>query len=70
MQVAASKASSASSLRTGRLWASGAEPAGTETNPPAWMMRSKADLSTTRSFTTGKGAALHGSMVTVAPSSK
>jgi hypothetical protein len=54
MQAAASKARSASALGTGMALASGAPPVFTEMKPPAWMMRSKAPRSTTRSLMTGK----------------
>ena len=40
---------------------SGALPVGTETKPPAAMIRSKAPRSTTRSLMTGKARARHGS---------
>ena len=61
MQVAASNARSACSLGAGTEWASGAEPALMEMKPPAWMIRSKAVRSTTRSLMTGKAPARHGS---------
>src|SRR5690606_25269364 len=61
MQVAASKARSASALGTGVACASGAVPVGALMYPPAWMMRSKALRSTTRSLMTGNALARHGS---------
>ena len=42
----------------------------TEMKPPAWMIRSKADRSTTRSRSTGNAVARHGSTVMVSPSLK
>ncbi len=54
----------------GRALASGVPPVLTETNPPAWMMRSKALRSVTKSLSTGKGRARHGSMTMVSPSLK
>src|SRR5579884_2280799 len=57
MHCAASIASSASRLGTGTAFASGALPVRTVMKPPAWMMRSKALRSTTRSFTTGTARA-------------
>jgi hypothetical protein len=62
MQAAASNARSAFRLGTGTAWASGAEPVLTEMKPPAWMIRSKALRSTTRSLMTGNASARHGSM--------
>ena len=62
MQVAASNAASASTFGTGGACASGALPVGTEMKPPASMIRSNAVRSTTRSLTTGKARARHGSM--------
>src|SRR5207249_5607979 len=53
MHVAASKARSASSLRTRMALASGAEPVGALMKPPAWTIRSKALRSTIRSLMTG-----------------
>src|SRR2546423_7861947 len=53
MQAAASIERSASDLETGSEFASGAEPARAEINPPACTMRSSALRSTTKSFTTG-----------------
>src|SRR5690625_1851984 len=70
MQAAASKAASASALGTGVAWASGAEPVLAEMYPPAWMIRSNAERSTTRSLMTGNGSARHGSTVMVSPSLK
>ena len=49
---------------------SGALPVGTETKPPAAMMRSSAPRSTTRSLITGKAFARHGSTTSVSPSVK
>ena len=49
---------------------SGALPVDTEMKPPAWMIRSRALRSTTRSLTRGKAAARQGSMVRVSPSLK
>ena len=46
----------------------GAEPVLTEMKPPAWMIRSKALRSTTRSLMIGKRSARHGSTVIVSPS--
>src|SRR5579859_2763855 len=43
MQVALSKARSASALGTGVACASGALPVGAVTYPPAWMIRSNAE---------------------------
>ena len=48
--------------------ASGAEPVRTEMKPPAWMMRSKAPRSTTRSRMTGKARARNGSTQISSPS--
>jgi len=70
MQAAASMARSASVLGTGMALPSGALPVGTEMNPPAAMMRSKAPRSTTRSLSTGKAVARQGSMVMRSPSLK
>ncbi len=70
MHVAASNARSALSLGTGVACASGAVPVGALMKPPAWMMRSKAPLSTTRSLITGKALARQGSMSMVSPSEK
>jgi hypothetical protein len=61
MHWAASMALSASVLGTGSVFPSGALPVETLTNPPAAMIRSKALRSTTRSLTTGKARARHGS---------
>ena len=68
MHAAASKARSALRFSTGTEWASGAEPVFAEMKPPAWMIRSKEDRSTTRSLMTGKASARHGSMLIVSPS--
>src|SRR5262245_45233375 len=68
MQAAASIARSAFSLGTGRELPSGALPVGALTNPPAAMIRSNADRSTTRSLITGKAAARQGSHVISSPS--
>ena len=54
MQAAASIAVSASVLAMGRALPSGAPPVLTETKPPAWMMRSNALRSVTKSLSTGK----------------
>jgi hypothetical protein len=70
MQVAASKAASASAFGIGVAWASGAAPVGAVMYPPAWMMVSKALRSTTRSLITGKAAARHGSTSITSPSLK
>ncbi len=70
MHSAFSKARSASGFGTGVEWASGAEPVGAVIQPPAWMIRSNAERSTTRSFTTGNAVARQGSMSTVCPSAK
>ena len=56
IQVAASKAISASSFKIRILFASGAFPVFTDINPPAVMIRSKAERSTVRSAITGKGS--------------
>ena len=70
MQVAASNARSAWIFGAGTEWASGADPALMEMKPPAWMMRSNAVRSTTRSLMTGNAPARHGSTSMVAPSAK
>ena len=62
MHAAASIAVSGVRLRHRNALASGAPPVLTETKPPAWMMRSKALRSTTRSLITGNARARHGSM--------
>ena len=49
---------------------SGALPVGTETKPPAWMIRSRALRSTIRSLITGKALARQGSMTSVSPCRK
>src|SRR5439155_133605 len=68
MQAAASIARSASAFGTRSEFASGALPVRAVMNPPAWMMRSKAPRSTTRSLITGKARARHGSIHSSAPS--
>ncbi len=68
MQAAAMNASSAFSLAIGRLLASCALPVLTDTKPPAEIMRSKDERSTTKSFMTGKATARHGSTTMVSPS--
>ena len=70
MQAAASMARSAFGFGTRIALPSGALPVDTETNPPAWMIRSKAPRSTIRSRSTGKAAARQGSMVRRSPSLK
>src|SRR5690606_17175982 len=69
IQVAALKELSASCLLTGIALASMVFPeVFTDINPPACWIRSKEDLSTTKSFITGNALALKGSMVIVSPS--
>ena len=68
MQAAASIARSASCLGIGIEFASGAEPARSEMNPPACTMRSSALRSITRSFTSGNDPTRKGSTVIFAPS--
>ena len=68
MQAAASMARSASRFGTSTVFASGTPPVRTEMKPPAWMMRSNAPRSTTRSLITGKARARHGSIHSSAPS--
>jgi hypothetical protein len=68
IQAAASNAVSATNFGIGIRLASGAEPVSTEMNPPASMIRSNAERSTTRSRTRGKPDARHGSTTMVAPS--
>src|SRR2546429_6231283 len=63
MQAAASNAASASALGIGIALASGALPVGALIYPPASMIRSRADRSTTRSLITGNGLARQGLMV-------
>ncbi len=70
MQAAASIASSAASFGTGTALASGADPVGAVINPPACMMRSNAERSTTRSLIGGNALARNGSTVIVSPSWK
>ena len=53
MQVALSKALSACNFGARLACASGAEPVLTEMKPPAWMIRSIAVRSTTKSLITG-----------------
>src|SRR5690625_7717383 len=66
MQAAASKAASASALGTGVAWASGAEPVLAEMYPPAWLIRPKAERSTTSTLMTGNGTEGSGPTGTVA----
>ncbi len=68
MQVAMLNERDALSRGTGTELASGAEPVLAEMKPPAWIIRSREPRSTTRSLTTGKAVARHGSMVIVSPS--
>lgn len=68
MQAAASNASSAIFLSIGMEFASGAEPVRTSIYPPADMILSNAERSTTRSFTTGNALARNGSIQMVSPS--
>src|SRR5699024_1570460 len=68
MQVAASNAASASVLFTGMEFASGAVPVGAVMYPPAWMIRSKEERSTTRSLITVNGSARQGSTSITSPS--
>ena len=69
IQVAASKALSASCLSIGMALASWVFPEVlTLTKPPACWIRSKEERSTVRSFITGKAFALKGSIVMVSPS--
>src|SRR5206468_11800032 len=68
MQAAASIAKSASCLGIRIEFASGAEPARAEMNPPACTIRSSALRSTTRSFSSGNDPTRNGSTVIVAPS--
>src|SRR5579859_362929 len=70
IQAAAAKAVSALSFSTGMALASTAFPVFTEIYPPAWMIRSNALRSTTRSFSTGKALARQGSTTMVSPSLK
>ncbi len=70
MRAAASIERSLACFGTGMELASDAAPVLTEMKPPAWMMRSKAVRSTTRSLTTGKALAPNGSTVMVSPSLK
>ncbi len=70
MHAAASNARSALRFWTGTEWASGADPVLAPMKPPAWMIRSNAERSTTRSRITGKAVARHGSTVSSAPSEK
>lgn len=68
MHAAALNALSASSLGIGMLLASTEFPVFTEINPPAEMIRSKAERSTAKSFITGKAEARQGSTTIVSPS--
>src|SRR5206468_13046843 len=68
MHAAASMARSESCLGIGIEFASGADPARAEMNPPACTMRSSALRSITRSFTMGNAPTRNGSTVIVAPS--
>jgi hypothetical protein len=68
MQEAASMAFSALSCGMRIELPSTALPVLIETKPPAAWMRSKAERSTTRSFTSGKAFDRKGSTVTTAPS--
>ena len=68
MHAAASIARSALCFGTGIEFASGAEPARAEMNPPACTIRSSALRSITRSLTSGNGFARNGSTVIVSPS--
>ena len=61
MHCAASMAVSTSSFGISVALPSTALPVGALTYPPAAMIRSRAERSTTRSFTTGKARARHGS---------
>lgn len=70
IQAAASKAASASVFGIGIEFASTALPVFTDIYPPEATILSKADRSTTRSFTTGNDAARHGSTTIVSPSLK
>ncbi len=63
-------ARSTSPLGIGMLFPSWAPPVFTEMKPPAWMIRSKALRSTTRSRITGNARARHGSIVITSPSAK
>ena len=51
-------------------WRANAFPVFTEIYPPAWMIRSNAPRSTTRSLMIGKALARHGSSVKESPSLK
>src|SRR2546425_12193031 len=68
MQAAASIARSASCFGIGVEFASGAEPARAETNPPACTIRSSALRSITKSLTIGNDRTRNGSTVIVASS--
>ena len=68
IQAAASIALSESPPATGKAFPSGALPVLTVIKPPACVIRSKAERSTTKSRTTGKALARNGSMVMVSPS--
>ena len=69
MQDAASMARSAIPLDIWTALPSGALPVRAEINPPACIMVSRAERSTTRSLITGKDLERNGSMVIVSPSS-
>src|SRR6266404_4463715 len=68
MHAAASIARSASRFGTRSELASGALPVRAVMNPPAWMIRSNAPRSTTRSLITGNARARHGSIHNSTPS--
>src|SRR6266478_7390900 len=68
MHAAASIARSASRLGTRSELASGALPVRAVMNPPAWMIRSNAPRSTTRSLITGNARVRHGSIHNSTPS--
>ena len=70
MHAAASKAASDVSLGTGIRLASGAEPVATVMYPPASIIRSNAERSTTKSRITPNAAARQGSTVMMSPSWK
>src|SRR6185436_13603307 len=68
MHAAAFIASSDTDFGTSIEFASGALPALALMNPPAWMIRSNDERSTTRSLRTGNALARNGSMTIVSPS--
>ena len=70
MQAAAANEASALSFSTGMALPSTALPVFTEIKPPAWMIRSNAVRSVTRSLITGKPFARQGSTTMVSPSLK